>query len=1724
MPSNPLIVPVSLPDGSLHFANITPNGTVQDVLDELTRLDDVRLDVLGDLESDAWGIQKIRRESTGRVWEEEELEALGSGLLEPSTPVQPLLPTTTSRGAGLERHFSAFPLSSHLHTAVIRLVSLHPLLSVSLVFFRVPEVHDGFKRTIYISRMSTVQNVIDKATEELGLTKTLPVPGGGNLDYILEEAWIDGNQEKLSRLPPSAIMFDMIESSFIPNPFSSSAARRIHLCVPDEWYRRSKFRSVPPSDLLEPSEDTVRRLAELEQLENDHESGDEDSGGTAKQKNEISANPPQTPNATAQEIPDKGSTRRVSQNRLSSLFEGWKGAPPPSTVSPDRKSVSDPVLLEQKVTTSFSRASDHTSESGDSSPSDTDMEEMLDDLGLKGDRREEMRKLSSEQKKYLLQQNKESRSSTMSKASSARAGQSPHPTLSSSYGPASAAGLIPRLVPQITGEGGIMKRFSMATWGASSAPPVLTDSPPVTPIGKFGSLRSLESLTGSPPSEAKPLQPQSTGSMWSSWWASSGGDKAAEKKNTPQFFLDGIRSSKTMDLKLVKHLIALRVHISTAQLPWIDEFVKDERGIETLDLLMADLVGKGGKRRKLNANEESVLFELAKCLRVLLNTEAGFSEVLSSPIAITHITYALHDAAPKLRALVSEVLAAIAMLSVPHGHRAVLAAMSDYRIAFDETFRFEELVAVLRPPESEFGIETTLNDDDGTWDARIATMTLINALTNCPDLLEERVVLRDEFTRRGLNEAMVTLRYMKPPDKLSVQLDVYNEEKFEDEEDMRERANNLIKRMDDNKPVASESDAACQRLFGLVKQNEGFEPLVIGIIDQLTAILNNHSTSSFMVDILDMLYSLLQEVVKLSTIENDVSSFLDIFSRSVSKICGQDTSSNRLNNDISAFDSEVENDSLRSKLEELRLENDKLHQDIQMYMSEIKTLKSLPIGVASSHGTPGKVQGAQTFQGVVQRLVQKEKQVLQLQAEIDRLKAENPAEVKEDERLKRERERAKINTLSEEISKLKLRIGELETIADIKAKESIYLKRALESVYSRFNSREEDREGSEIDAQLIAKRAIESLGEKEDEITRLRSEIEELKEELVKKPKFLTEKDYKQQVAPPPPPPGVPRRSTAEVSPGFSLAETGDLSTRSPVPPPPPPPPPPPSALRSSLTRADGPSVVLPPPPPPPPPPPSLSLNPTNSLTSSPVVPPPPPPPAISSPANDSSFLPPPPPPPPSTDVGLPPPPPPLPAGSRQPFSRAAKPTKKLKPFFWTKLTTEAESTVWNDITPDISFGMDDLDATFTIDNQASAPRPSSTSAKNQNVTTLLDITRAQNVGIMLSRIKLSVSEIRRAILEVNDQKLSLDDLKAISKQLPTIEESNRIKDFEDVGKLAKADQFFFAIIDIPRLTERMDCMLFRRKVELEIEEIRPELNIVRNASHELKASVRFKRVLQGVLTVGNALNASTFRGGARGFKLDSLMKLKETKTAKATSECPTLLHYIARVLLKTDPALITFVEDTPHIEAAARVSVQTLITSVNALAGGIRQVNTEIAYLEGHSQVLGGDRFVTTMKPFVRKTSPELSALQKMTEAVENDLRSLLVYYGEPVDSPDAPKPEDFFAMICSFSQALQKAALEIHESNPTVSVHPSPSQALPIEDTMNSIPEDTSAASSTLKPQNNMLPQDYATSRSVARGDLDQAIRSMRDGKRRARPDRRPLSKIFMDGSSPAHRTKDF
>lgn len=77
-----------------------------------------------------------------------------------------------------------------------------------------------------------------------------------------------------------------------------------------------------------------------------------------------------------------------------------------------------------------------------------------------------------------------------------------------------------------------------------------------------------------------------------------------------------------------------------------------------------------------------------------------------------------------------------------------------------------------------------------------------------------------------------------------------------------------------------------------------------------------------------------------------------------------------------------------------------------------------------------------------------------------------------------------------------------------------------------------------------------------------------------------------------------------------------------------------------------------------------------------------------------------------------------------------------LQPFFWNKLpNAQLGSTVWSELGSSEGFVLDmkELEDTFTVDNSTKSGASETASAfslnKRQAVTTLLDITRANNVG-----------------------------------------------------------------------------------------------------------------------------------------------------------------------------------------------------------------------------------------------------------------------------------------------------------------------------------------------------------------------------------------------------------
>jgi diaphanous 1 len=115
------------------------------------------------------------------------------------------------------------------------------------------------------------------------------------------------------------------------------------------------------------------------------------------------------------------------------------------------------------------------------------------------------------------------------------------------------------------------------------------------------------------------------------------------------------------------------------------------------------------------------------------------------------------------------------------------------------------------------------------------------------------------------------------------------------------------------------------------------------------------------------------------------------------------------------------------------------------------------------------------------------------------------------------------------------------------------------------------------------------------------------------------------------------------------------------------------------------------------------------------------------------------------------------------------------------------------------------------------------------------------------------------------------------------------------------------------------------------------------------------------------------------------------------------------------------------------------IMQSIHNLAAGLEQVKKEVLECQ-QLCTLPTDQFIHIMQvyhlrlalitalifyvalqPFLAQVSGSVDALKKMGISVDSELRSLLVYYGETPDSPEASKPEDFFSLILTFSSSLQ-------------------------------------------------------------------------------------------------------
>ncbi|NXK12573.1 DAAM2 protein, partial [Herpetotheres cachinnans] len=403
---------------------------------------------------------------------------------------------------------------------------------------------------------------------------------------------------------------------------------------------------------------------------------------------------------------------------------------------------------------------------------------------------------------------------------------------------------------------------------------------------------------------------------------------------------------------------------------------------------------------------------------------------------------------------------------------------------------------------------------------------------------------------------------------------------------------------------------------------------------------------------------------------------------------------------------------------------------------------------------------------------------------------------------------------------------------------------------------------------------------------------------------------------------------------------------------------------------------------------------------------------------------------------------PPLPPGAPAPLGLALKkksipqPTNALKSFNWSKLPeNKLAGTVWTDIDDAKVFkilDLEDLERTFSAyQRQQKEDAIDDTLSSRHKVKELsvIDGRRAQNCNILLSRLKLSNEEIKRAILTMDEQEdLPKDMLEQLLKFVPEKGDIDLLEEHKhELDRMAKADRFLFEMSRINHYQQRLQSLYFKKKFAERVAEVKPKgvmshtflLSAIRAGSKAVLQSSSLQQLLEVVLAFGNYMNKGQ-RGNAFGFKISSLNKIADTKSS--IDKNITLLHYLITIVEKKYPKVLRLHEELRDIPQAAKVNMTELEKEINTLRSGLRAVETELDFQKSQVQQTG-DKFVSVVSQFITLASFSFSDVEDLLMEAKELFSKAVKHFGEDTDKI---QPDEFFGIFDQFLQAVTEAKQE--------------------------------------------------------------------------------------------------
>ncbi|THH33008.1 hypothetical protein EUX98_g1231 [Antrodiella citrinella] len=308
---------------------------------------------------------------------------------------------------------------------------------------------------------------------------------------------------------------------------------------------------------------------------------------------------------------------------------------------------------------------------------------------------------------------------------------------------------------------------------------------------------------------------------------------------------------------------------------------------------------------------------------------------------------------------------------------------------------------------------------------------------------------------------------------------------------------------------------------------------------------------------------------------------------------------------------------------------------------------------------------------------------------------------------------------------------------------------------------------------------------------------------------------------------------------------------------------------------------------------------------------------------------------------------------------------------------------------------------------------------KRADLKSVLDPQTKKRVEILIQTVKrLQPEEIALKIKHFDQDVCTEVFLSELRPVLPNPEQVGKLNVYrnaepEELAGLHPSDRLMVQLIKIDRLAPRIEGMLYRRKFDDTWALLDDSARKLSEAGKSLLQATQFKELLSLILLIGNYMNGTGVKGGAFGFRVSSINKMVDTKSANNM----TLVHFLERTVSKHFPSMETFLDELNAPAEAYRVNLLDVRKTLTELREGLKRIRHELS--EHFADAEQADRYGKQMWNFIGKATSQLEDLSDDVRLADSTFSEVVKYYGE--DEKNMTSSE-FYGIFKTFVTSYRK------------------------------------------------------------------------------------------------------